>query len=237
MAAFRSFFLVAALAGLIAGVFITLIHQVGTVPIILKAETYETAGEAPAAAPAGHDHAAGTAEHEHGGEAWTPQDGFERTAYTLLADILTGIGFALLLVAAYALRGGEVNWRHGLFWGLAGFATFTLAPGLGLPPEVPGTEAAPLFERQVWWVLTALATAGGLALIFLTRNAIAALAGVVLLVLPHAWGAPQPAEFSSLAPEALAHDFIVAAVVTSLLFWVVLGSVTGFLYQRFRPTV
>lgn len=242
MAAFRSFFLVAALAGVIAGVFVTLVHHVGTVPIILQAETYETAGEEaapPAAAPAAavaaaeQDHA----DHDHGAEAWAPQDGIERTAYTLFADILTGIGFALLLVAAYAIHGGEVDWRRGLHWGLAGFAAFTLAPGLGLPPEVPGTEAAPLFDRQVWWVATALATGGGLALIFLTRNALWALAGIVLLVLPHVYGAPHPAEFQSLAPEALAHDFIVAAVITSLLFWIVLGALTGFLYQRLRPAV
>ena len=240
MAAFRSFFLVAALAGLIAGAFITIVHQVGTVPIILHAEVFEKAGEdaaapavsmaAPAATAAAAEH-----DHEHGAAAWEPQDGFERTAYTLLADVLTGIGFALLLVAAYAVHGGEIDWRRGLFWGLAGFATFTLAPGLGLPPEVPGTEAAPLFDRQVWWVATALATGGGLALIFLTRSALWSLAGIVLLVLPHAYGAPQPAEFKSVAPESLAHDFIVAAVITSLLFWAVLGSLTGLLYQRFRP--
>src|SRR5262249_18446225 len=111
-----------------------------------------------------------TAEHHHEAEAWQPADGFERTAFTALADVLTGIAFGLLLTAAYALRGQAMDWRQGLFWGLAGFATFTLAPGLGLPPEVPGTESAPLLGRQVWWVATAVATAGGLALIFLTRN-------------------------------------------------------------------
>jgi predicted cobalt transporter CbtA len=44
--------------------------------------------------------------------------------------------------------------------------------------------------------------------------------------------APQPAEHTSTAPEPLAHQFIVAAVVTSLLFGLVLGSLTGFLYKR-----
>ena len=33
------------------------------------------------------------------------------------------------------LSGGITDWRQGLFWGLAGFAVFTLAPGLGLPPS------------------------------------------------------------------------------------------------------
>ena len=71
-----------------------------------------------------------------------------------------GIGFALLLVSAYAFSGASVDWRRGLYWGLAAFATFTLAPGLGLPPEVPGTSAAPLLDRQIWWVATAVATGG-----------------------------------------------------------------------------
>jgi Probable cobalt transporter subunit (CbtA) len=146
MALFRNIVFAAALAGLIAGVFVTVVHKIGTVPIILKAETYEKAAEANPAPAAGVD--AATAEHHHDAEAWEPADGFERTAFTVLADVLTGIAFGLLLTAAYALRGRAMDWRQGLFWGLAGFATFTLAPGLGLPPEVPGTESAPLLDSH-----------------------------------------------------------------------------------------
>jgi cobalt transporter subunit CbtA len=230
MEMFRRIFFVALLAGLGAGVFVTVVHEIATVPVILKAETFEKAGEAAPVA----DEAATTdhAGHEHDAAAWEPADGFERMAFTVLADILTGVGFALLLVAAYALRGGEMDWRKGLYWGLAGFATFTLAPGLGLPPEVPGTEAAPLLDRQVWWVVTALATGGGLALVFFARQALWVVGGIALIVLPHIYGAPQPAEYKSLAPESVAHQFIVAVVITSLLFWLVLGSLTGFFYKR-----
>jgi cobalt transporter subunit CbtA len=138
MTVFRRLVWVALCAGLIAGVFATAAHQIGTVPLILRAETYEHA--------AAHSHAAAS---DHAA-AWEPQNGIERTAYTLLADLLTGIGFALLLAAGLALRQGAVTWRDGLFWGLAGFAAFALAPGLGLPPELPGSEAAPLLERQLW---------------------------------------------------------------------------------------
>ena len=52
-----------------------------------------------------------------------------------------------------------------MFWGFAGFAVFTLAPGLGLPPELPAMPAADLGDRQIWWTATVLATAVGLALI------------------------------------------------------------------------
>src|ERR1700745_2045609 len=76
--------------------------------------------------------------------------------------------FCLAARGRARIAGGTVTWRTGLFWGLAGFATFTLAPGLGLPPELPGTEAAPLLQRQLWWVTTAAATGGGMALLALT---------------------------------------------------------------------
>ena len=226
MTAFRRIFVVAALAGLIAGLLVTVAHHFGTAAIIARAEVYEKAA----------DKAAGAAEAmpgmDHGAAEWEPADGLQRTAFTALADILTGIGFGLLLVSAYALRGAAVDWRKGLLWGLAAFATFTLAPGLGLPPEVPGTSAAPLLDRQIWWVATAVATGGGLAAIFLGRRAAWVVGGIVLIALPHLVGAPQPAQPGGAAPESLAHLFIAAAVATSLLFWLVLGSLTGFFYQR-----
>lgn len=237
MQAFRRIVFSAALAGLVAGVVVTLLHHFGTVALILQAEVYEKAAEA--ATPAANETTAAAATEagaeaapEHGDHEWEPADGFERTAFTLLADIITGVGFALLLVSAFALRGGEVDWRKGLYWGLAGFATFTLAPGLGLPPEVPGTESAPLIDRQIWWVATALATGAGLALVFLMRRAAWIVVGVLLILLPHLYGAPQPSEFRSVAPELIAHQFVVAAVLTSFVFWLVLGSLSGFFYQR-----
>lgn len=239
---FRRLFLIALCAGTLSGAVVTGAHLLSTVPIILEAETYEKAGEAAAPAPAAdHHHADASQAHDHGGHdhgagAWEPEDGLERTAYTGLTNIITGVAFALLLVSGYALAGGAVGWRRGLFWGLAGFAAFTLAPGLGLPAELPGTEAAPLAARQVWWASTAAATAGGLALVAFGPRAHWAVLGVVLIVLPHLVGAPQPAEHAAAAPEALIHRFIVAATVTSLVFWACLGATTGYLFQRlFRP--
>lgn len=223
MAAFRRLVFAALCAGLFAGLLTTLAHQIGTVPLILEAETFEHA------APA----------HEHGAEAaaWEPQGWAERAAYTGLADLLAATGFGLLLTAGFALRGGTMGWREGLFWGLAGFATFTLAPSLGLPPELPGSVAAPLAERQFWWLATAAATGAGLALIAFTRQARWALAGAALLILPHVWGAPQPeAGWAATAPAELAHRFAVAVVMVSLVFWITLGASAGFFYRRFAPS-
>lgn len=223
MAVFRRLLLAALCAGLLSGVLAAAAHQLGTVPLILQAEAYEH----PAAqAGQAHDHPA-IAE-------WEPENGVERTAYTLAADLLTGIGFALILAAGLALRGGDADWRDGLFWGLAGFAAFTVAPGLGLPPELPGSEAAPLAARQLWWIATAAATAAGLALLAFTRAPGWAMLAAALIVGPHLYGAPQAAAHGQAAPAALAHRFAVAATLVSFLFWCALGAATGYFYRRFR---
>lgn len=228
MLVFRRLVWVALCAGLVSGLFATAAHQIGTVPVIVRAEVYEKAAERrPEATAATHEHAA----------AWEPENGVERTAYTALADLLTGVGFALLLAAGLTLRGGEVSWRDGLFWGLAGFAAITLAPGLGLPPELPGTPAAPLLDRQLWWLATAVATGSGLALLAFARRAYWAILAAILIVLPHLYGAPQLAEAPEPAtPEALTHQFVVAVTVVSFLFWLILGASTGFFYRRFQET-
>lgn len=224
---FRQIVFAAALAGLLGGLLITAMQYVSVVPLILEAETFEAA--------AAHDHGAGhaaTDNHAAEEEAWTPEDGVERALYTLAANILMAIGFALLLAAGFALT-GQGGWRSGLYWGLAGFAAFMLAPAIGLPPEVPGAESAPLAERQLWWLGTIAATGGGLALMLLTRSWQWIAAGAALIALPHVIGAPQPEHHGGLAPDSLAREFIVAVLVTGFLFWLALGALSGFFYKRF----
>jgi cobalt transporter subunit CbtA len=233
MTIFRNVVFVAALAGLLAGIVMTAMQTYATVPLILKAETFEGAagghdhGAADTEAAAPHSHDAGTPAHEHDEDAWAPADGFERFAYTALANIVTAIGFALVLAAVSEFFGGIAGWRQGVFWGFAGFAVFTLAPGLGLPPELPAMPAADLRDRQVWWTATVIATAAGLGLIAFRSGMIWSMVGVALIVAPHIVGAPQPVSHDSPVPADLHHQFVVAATVTNLIFWVVLGGLAG----------
>jgi cobalt transporter subunit CbtA len=231
----RRVLLAALFAGVLSGTFAAALHQLVTVPLILEAERYEHA--AAAAGHAASHHAApsspAAAEHRHShDDPWSPETGIERAAYTLVADLLAGVGFALLLVAGIALRGDDIEWRKGLVWGLAGFLAFTLAPGLGLPPDIPGSESGPLLARQLWWAATAAMTASGLALLAFTRQRLTAAAAVALLVLPHLYGAPLPYSDAAAAPPALARQFVVTATVASFLFWVALGAATGYFYRR-----
>ncbi len=237
MSIFRNAVLVAAIAGLLASIVMTALQAYATVPLILQAETFENAG-APAhdhAAPATADAAAPAAvePHHHDEDAWAPADGFERFAFNALANIVTGIGFALVLVAASEMGGGINSWRQGALWGLAGFAVFTLAPNLGLPPELPAMPAAEIVSRQVWWICTVAATAAGLGLIVFRGTALFSLAGVALIVAPHVIGAPQPVSYETAVPEGLHHQFVVAVTATNLVFWVLLGGIIGMARQRF----
>ena len=235
LSVFRSIVLSSVVVGLIVGGAVTLVQHLGTVPLIQKAEVYEEAAEK-AAAPAVAAPAAGApvvAAHEHPAAAWEPKAGFERNAYTALANMLTATGFALLLAGIFTLRARPVGWREGLLWGLAGFAVFTLAPGLGLPPELPGIPAAPLESRQLWWIATAASTAGGLALLVFNRALWAAGLGLGLIVLPHLVGAPQAADGHSNVPEALSRQFVTAVTLTSLVFWAMLGTLTAAVQRRF----
>ncbi|MGY2289475.1 CbtA family protein [Pseudomonas sp. SDO528_S397] len=217
----------AGFTGLLAALLLTLLQSLWVAPLILQAETFENA---PAATQA-HEHAEGTAEHSHDAEAWEPEDGWQRVLSTTGGNLVVAVGFALMLAGLYTLR-APTRTAQGLFWGLAGYATFVLAPTLGLPPELPGTAAADLAQRQLWWVGTAASTAAGIALIVFGRNVLLKALGAAILVVPHVIGAPQPEVHSMLAPEALEAQFKIASHLTNVAFWLALGLISAWLFRR-----
>ena len=228
-------------AGLLAGLFAAAIQISWITPIIQQAEIYESA-EAPTGAAdpisrpgASVAHPAVLAAAEHAQEdagAWAPEDGIERTLFTVLANVLTGVGFGLILVAAVTLSGRKVDPRRGVLWGLAGFAVFALAPALGLAPELPGLVAADLGARQTWWIGTVISTASGLALIVFARHRLLKGLGLALLLAPHVIGAPHPGQFGLKVPGELAAEFAVASLFTAALFWTALGGIAGYFHRK-----
>lgn len=237
---FRRIFFAAVLAGLAAGLAMSAVQQWKVAPLILAAEVYE--GEE---APAAHDHgdaaAAPAAEaaapaahaHEHEEDAWAPQDGAERIFYTVLADLLAAIGFALVLAAISVLVGLPITAANGVIWGLGGFIVFQLAPAFGLPPELPGMPAADLGARQIWWWGTVIATSAGLLGIAKFRNWQAIAIGAVLILLPHVIGAPAQPEEASAVPAHLATAFAASALSAGAVFWLIVGPLLGYLNTRF----
>ncbi|KPB79891.1 cobalt transporter [Pseudomonas syringae pv. tomato] len=219
----------AGFTGLLAALLLTLLQSFWVVPLIQQAETYE---KAPAEHV--HEHADGAvAEHSHAHDeaAWEPEDGWQRVLSTTGGNLVVAVGFALMLAGLYTLR-APGRTAQGAWWGLAGFAVFVLAPTLGLPPELPGTAAAELSQRQLWWIGTAASTAAGLALLVFGQNWLLKVLGAAILVVPHVIGAPQPLIHESLAPEALESQFRVASLLTNALFWVALGLTSAWLFRR-----
>jgi len=146
--------------------------------------------------------------------------------------VLTGIGFAAMLFGVMALAGETINTRHGAVWGLAAFACFSLAPAFGLPPRPPGVAVADLHQRQLWWAWTVIAT--GIGLWFIAgkgRSWLVRGCGVLCLVLPHLVGAPFATGENSV-PDQLVHRFAIASVATSGIFWLLAGTLGGFIYSR-----
>jgi cobalt transporter subunit CbtA len=239
----------AGFAGLLSALVLTVLQSLWVTPLIIQAETYENSAAQAIEQPASsHEHAADSAEHshaatptpaaehQHDSSAWSPADGWQRSLATGLSNLVLAVGFALILTSLFTLRSPQRSWQ-GLLWGLAGFATFSLAPALGLPPELPGTAAADLASRQSWWLATASATAVGLSLLAFARPWSLRIAGLLLLTIPHLFGAPQPEVPASLAPETLAEQFVFASLLTNALFWAVLGATAAWLFSRVRPTV
>lgn len=213
----------AILGGLVGGLVLTAIQSVKVAPLILEAETYEAAA---------HEHGAQSDGHAHDHASWAPAGGVERLSFTLATNVLSGVAFALLLTAAFALRGG-VDWRQGILWGLAGYAAFNLAPALGLPPELPGMASAELARKQIWWTATAAGTAAGLALIIFMPQPVLRIAGAALIAAPHIIGAPgHDAAAHGAVPAELAAAFVSATLVANLLFWLVIGGASAYAFDR-----
>lgn len=236
-------------AGCVAWLLAAVLHFAFVQEFILLGEEYETgaavhfAGLAPqtdhhatdtVTADHSHDAAApahADAQHDHGEET----SSFARNAWTVLFAGLVYVAYAMILVAGFGLAriyGHAIAAREGLLWGISGFAAFQLAPAMGLAPELPGTMAADLGARQVWWWGTAAATAAGLGLIGYGRGMLPIGVAALLLAAPHAIGAPELDGFSGVAPPEVASAFAARVLGVGLAVWALMGWVAGFVWAK-----
>lgn len=237
----------ALVAGCAAWLLAAVLHFAFVQKYILLGEEYETgaavhyAGVAPAdgtdvAADAGHTDAAAAEGHsddgaDHGDEAST----VTRNLWTTVFFGLVYVAYALILVAGFGLAriyDKTITAREGLLWGIAGFAVFQLAPAMGLAPELPGTLAADLGARQVWWWGTAASTAIALGLLGYGRGLVTALVAIALLAAPHVIGAPELEGFSGVAPPEVASAFTTRVLGVGLVVWALMGWVAGLVWAR-----
>jgi cobalt transporter subunit CbtA len=203
-------------AGAIAGSGLFALQYWTMRPLIAEAERYEH-GAPDDQSPA------------HSAEAgWEPADGLERTALTAAGTMLTGIAFAAISLGTASLFGYRVDARRGIVVGAVGFCCFVLAPSIGLPPRPPGVPSGELVAAQAWWCGVVMATAVAFGMIFSGRSTrVTRALGLLLVVLPHALGAPRSTE-ASVVPIDLIRRFAWMSVGTRLPFWLVLGVLGGY---------
>ena len=227
---FRNLFLAALVAALCAGLVTSAFQAWRVSPLIFAAEAYEGGGEDIHEHAAGQAHAetAMTAEaHAHDEDEWAPQDGVERTAYTIFSNIVMATGYALIIGAVSVLFNLPVTFANGLYWGGAGFAAFSLAPALGLPPGMPGMPVADTLARQIWWFGAAISTGAAFVLVAKIRAPWALAAAVALVLLPQLIAAPAAPAGPSDVPPRLTAEFVSVVLYNGAIFWVVLGLVFG----------
>ena len=216
----------AVFAGVAAGLIAALLQFVFVIPALLEGELFETGARV-------HFGANGSPESERGspglGTEWA------RHAMTVGFNVVTYVGFGFLLLAAMAfaeLRGlTKVTPKQGLIWGLAGFIAIQLAPAIGLPPELPGTPAAEIGPRQMWWLGTLVASALGLWVIAFGRGVVA-LSGVILLLGPHLIGAPHLDAFWGVAPPELSAEFVTLSLGAAAAGWTCLGFLCAWFWTK-----
>ena len=219
---FRNLVLSAFVIAIIAGLIFSAYQASFITPLILNSEVYEVLETG--------------SQHDL---AWAPEDGVERHSWSFATNFLLCFAYALILLSAMTVK-TSVNAVKGLFWGGAAYLTIFAAPALGLPPEIPGMEAAYLEGRQTWWLVTVILTALSLWLIAF-HSIINKAIGVVLILVPHLLGAPQPEihGFVNTDPEAVValtqlwHDFILQTSIANALLWLVIGGLSGFFVGRY----
>lgn len=225
----RQLFTSALFAGLAAGLFAALLQFLLVTPLLLEGELYESGQRV---------HFASSPEaavQSPAGPAAGPTQDIARHLTTAGFNVVTYTGFALLMVAGMAMAhrfGHAVTARQGILWGLGGFIALQLAPAAGLPPQLPGSVAAEVELRQVWWLATVACTLLGLALIAFARGLLIAALGIVAIGLPHIIGAPHLDTHFGIAPPELAALFAARGLAVAAASWAVLGFVAAYFWTR-----
>jgi cobalt transporter subunit CbtA len=216
----------AVLAGVAAGLIAALLQFAFVIPTLLEGELYESGARI-------HFATDGSTQSDKGAPALGGD--LTRHVMTVAFNIVTFAGYGLILLAAmvFAAEKGRASLtpRAGLIWGIAGFIAVQLAPAIGLPPELPGTPAAEVAPRQIWWFCTILATAAGLALIAFAKGPIA-LAGIALILVPHIIGAPHLDTYYGIAPPELSAHFVTLSLGVALAGWSSLGFFCAWFWTR-----
>ena len=160
MTLFRNVVFIAALAGLLAGIVhdrhADLRHRSAD-PAGRDLRERRRAGARPCALRLPKPTAAGTAAAAAPHTSMTRKPGRRPTAssaspITALANVVSGIGFALVLVAVSEFAGGIASWRQGAVLGLCRLCRVHAGARPRPAAGTAGHARRRLVARQVWWI-------------------------------------------------------------------------------------
>ena len=220
---FKKIITTALFAGFIVGVVSALLQLIYVQPILLHAELYETGS----LTHFGENNSQGA----HHNSAFD----FQRNGLSILFSALIYTGYAIILVSLLAYA-SSLNLKIGnvrsILFVVCGFFAVQLAPAFGLPPELPGAAAAELFPRQIWWFFCVLVTILGIWIVSFSQKIPYVLIGIIIILVPHIVGAPEPEFFVGPTPPELASHFASRTLALGAASWVLLGYLSGYFWRK-----
>lgn len=210
-------------AGFIVGIVSAILQLIFIQPILLHAELYETGSLT------------------HFGENNSkkvhqklPFD-FQRNGLSILFSALIYTGYAIILVSILAYASSlslKTDNLRSILFGISGFFAVQLAPAFGLPPELPGAAAAEVVPRQVWWYFCVFATIIGIWMISFGDKILYVSIGIIVILIPHLIGAPEPEFFVGPTPPELASHFASRTLALGAVSWIFLGYLSGYFWRK-----
>jgi cobalt transporter subunit CbtA len=224
-------------AGLLAGLVMAGIQYVRLTPLIQAAEVYETPETeaiAEASKPCVETMPGMKMCNDDGRPSWKPEEGWQRTISTTTASLLAGAGFALLMVGVSMLTHFPITKHNGLIWGMCGFCAVSLAPSIGMPPELPGMPAADLHTRQIWWVATILLTGAAIYLWIKAKDHWWRVAAIIFAAAPQFFAPLNAAKAEGNLPASLAAEFASSSLAANLVLWLAIGYFVSLALDKYQ---
>lgn len=221
---FKNLLLVGLLAGVMSGSFLTLLQAVTVIPLIHQAEQYER--QLPVIGSE-------TGQHEHDGpeKEWEPANGWERFAFTWLANVSIAAGFGLMMAGTMSLHPPK-SWTQAVLFGVAGYYAFFLGPAFLLPPELPGADSSHLQSRQAIWLYAVVVSLVSMALVSFSTRPWLRLLGLVSLASPFLLFTQEDVRYSVPVPSELIDQFTRMTAVTNALLWATIGLSVRWLFLK-----
>jgi cobalt transporter subunit CbtA len=216
-------------AGFAAGLISALLQFWFVQPVLVFAELYETGALV--------HFGAGATSPDAGAQLTIVSFDLVRNGLSVLFAALLFVGYGLILIATMSFaetRGADITVQNGVVWGICGFVAWHFTPAFGLAPELPGASAAEVLPRQLWWFGCVIATAGALWIFAFHQSTTMIGLAIVLALLPHVIGAPQPEAFNGPTPPELGGLFAARTLGVGFVSWVVLGVLSAHFWSTER---